>query len=158
MIRGDTMTMNDVRDRAPALDQPYYGAPIGAAFVRFWKKYGVFSGRASRSEFWWWYLIAWAINTVLGLIALPLGGYGIQLNGTLAPPSGGAIFVFVLWGIWGVATIIPTLAIHARRLHDANLRAWWILIALVPFVGSIILLVLTILPESPEGARFDRRS
>ena len=44
------------------LDKPYYGCSFQEAFLRFWKKYTVFKGRASRSEFWWWVLAAFGIN------------------------------------------------------------------------------------------------
>lgn len=47
------------------LDKPYYGCSFQEAFLRFWKKYTVFKGRASRSEFWWWVLAAFGINIVL---------------------------------------------------------------------------------------------
>jgi uncharacterized membrane protein YhaH (DUF805 family) len=137
------------------LSAPYYGATIGIAFSRFWKKYATFSGRASRSEYWWWYLISIIVSAIFGALAAAFGGYGMQADGTMAPPSAGAVVIYILWGIWGLATIIPHLALLVRRLHDANLRGWWIFISLVPLVGSIILLVFTILPSKPEGARFD---
>lgn len=138
------------------LDAPYYNAPIGAAIARFWKKYGTISGRASRSEYWWWYLVAAVVNTVFNILALALGGYGIQPDGTYAPPSGGAIVVFVLWGIWALATLVPGISLLGRRLHDTDRSAFWIFIGLVPFVGGIILLVFTLLSPVPSGARFDR--
>ncbi|MCZ2404793.1 DUF805 domain-containing protein [Paenarthrobacter sp. Z7-10] len=62
----------------------------------------------------------------------------------------------VLAGLWGLATIIPSLALLARRLHDGNFSAWLILIGLVPFLGVIALLVLTLLPSNPQGQRFDQ--
>ena len=50
---------------------------------------------------------------------------------------------------------MPSLAVLVRRLHDANFSGFFVFIGLIPFVGGIILLVLTILPSKPEGARFD---
>jgi uncharacterized membrane protein YhaH (DUF805 family) len=138
------------------LDAPFYGAPLGAAVARFWKKYATFQGRASRSEYWWWYLVAAVVNTVFNILAFTLGGYGFQLDGTYSTPSAGATVVYVLWGIWALATIIPGLALLARRLHDTNRSAGWIFIALIPFVGGIILLVFTLMGPEPAGARFDR--
>lgn len=135
---------------------PFYGASIGVAWSRFWKKYATFSGRASRSEYWWWYLIQFIVNGVLSGLAAALGGYGVQMNGTMAPPSGGAVAIYIIWGLWGLATIIPGLALTVRRLHDTNHSGGWIFIALVPIVGGIILLVFTLLPSEPAGARFDR--
>ncbi|MCS5733476.1 DUF805 domain-containing protein [Herbiconiux daphne] len=141
---------------AAPLDAPYYNAPFGAAVARFWQKYATFSGRASRSEYWWWYLVAFVVNGVFNVLSYTLGGYGIQMDQTYAPPSAGAIVIFSIWGLWALATIIPTLALLARRLHDGNFSAGWIFIGLVPFFGGIVLLVMTLLPPNPAGQRFDR--
>lgn len=139
------------------LDAPYYNAPLSAAFTRFWKKYGTIAGRASRSEYWWWYLVAVIVNTVFNVLALALGGYGIQTDGTYAPPGAGAVVIFILWGLWALATIVPGISLLGRRLHDTDRSAFWIFIGLVPFVGGIILLVFTLLPPVAAGARFDRQ-
>lgn len=77
------------------LDQPLYGATIGQAFVRFWKKYVVFSGRASRSEFWWAVLITTIIGVVIEVIGIAAGGDLLAANSarpartTSRPRSGG---------------------------------------------------------------------
>ena len=54
-----------------------------------------------------------------------------------------------------LASIVPAIAVSARRLHDANLSGWLYLISLIP-CGSIVLIVLWCLPSKPEGARYDR--
>jgi len=127
----------------PPLDQPYYGASLPAAFRRFWTKYATFSGRASRAEFWWWYLIAAVINIVLNSLVRTGGGVG----GTFR----------VIDIIWGLAIIVPTLALSWRRLHDGNHSGWHTFWYLLPVIGWIILLVLYVQGPKPEGARFDRR-
>ncbi|MCM3500436.1 DUF805 domain-containing protein [Microbacterium sp. P26] len=141
---------------AVPLSQPYYGAPIGAAVQRFFKKYATFSGRASRSEFWWWILANAVITFVLSMLALITGGGGgVDAAGNPVPPSGlGLVFLIVLF-LWGLATIVPHLALLARRLHDSNRSGFWMFIAFVPLVGGIILLVFELLPSDPQGARFD---
>lgn len=53
---------------AVPLNKPYYDCPFPEAFLRFWKKYVVFKGRASRSEFWWWMLASFAIQVVLSTL------------------------------------------------------------------------------------------
>ena len=85
------------------LDKPYYGCSFQEAFLRFWKKYTVFKGRASRSEFWWWVLAAFGINIVLDILNTATD----EKLGFLAT-------------IWGLVTLIPTLALSVRRLHDTN--------------------------------------
>ena len=140
----------------PPLWAPYYGAPFPVAVRRFFKKYATFSGRASRSEYWWWVLVAAAVGIIINIITAVGGSAGgtVAANGT-AVPGPGAVVGFVLLAIWGLATIVPSLALTARRLHDVNLSGWFILLGLVPFLGGIALLVLTILPSKPEGQRFD---
>ena len=125
----------------PPLDQPYYGAPIQAAITRFWKKYVTFSGRASRAEYWWWTLVSFVVNGVLRALE--------NIHGV------GLIFGIIAI-LWGLAIIIPSLALAWRRLHDANHSGWNIFWALLPVIGWIILLVFYLQPPRPEGARFDR--
>jgi uncharacterized membrane protein YhaH (DUF805 family) len=132
------------------LSQPYYGASIGEAFRRFWSKYATFSGRASRSEYWWWALIAVIVTIVLEILG---AAGGASSNGS--GPGAVAVIAAVFGIVWGLATIIPTLALLARRLHDANYSGWFMLLALIPFVGGIIVLVFSLLPSNPAGQRFD---
>lgn len=137
---------------------PYYGAPIGEAARRFWKKYATFSGRASRSEYWWWMLISVGVSIVLQII-IAAGNTGSTSSATgvvSATPGPIAFIGFILALVWGLAAIVPSLALTARRLHDVNMSAWMILIGLVPFLGGLALLVMTILPSNPQGQRFDR--
>jgi uncharacterized membrane protein YhaH (DUF805 family) len=136
---------------------PLYGASLGQAFQRFFKKYADFTGRASRSEYWWWYLVTIIVAIVLEILAATLGAAGATTNddGTSTP---GPLFWLpvVLIIVWGLGTIVPHLALTWRRLHDTNLAGPFFFLGLIPFVGGIIVLVLTILPSKPEGARFDR--
>jgi uncharacterized membrane protein YhaH (DUF805 family) len=138
----------------PPLWAPYYGASFPVAVKRFFKKYATFSGRASRSEYWWWTLIAVAVSVVLNIMI----GAGSTTSGvTGATTAGpGATFGYILLAIWGLATIVPSLALSVRRLHDGNFSGWLVLLILVPFLGAIALLVFMILPSNPAGQRFDQ--
>lgn len=75
-------------------------------------------------------------------------------NGSVAAGPG-AMVGFVLAIIWGLGTIIPSITLVVRRLHDVNFSGWMILIRLVPILGSPALLIFMILPSKPEGQRFD---
>jgi len=136
---------------------PYYGASLGVAFTRFFKKYADFTGRASRSEYWWWALISFVIGIVLELIGLATGAFNatLQPDGNSTPGPGFAFFI-ILAVIWGLGTIVPHLALTWRRLHDANLAGPFFFLGLIPFVGTLIVFIFTLLPSKPEGARFDR--
>lgn len=136
------------------LDQPLYGASFGDAIRRFFKKYADFTGRASRSEFWWWYLFAIIIGAVYGILLSSLGTVG---NGGRGIGPFGWVLV-VLYSLWGLAILVPSLALIWRRLHDANLAGPFFFLGFIPLVGWIILLVFYLLPSKPEGARFDRRA
>jgi uncharacterized membrane protein YhaH (DUF805 family) len=138
------------------LSAPYYGATIGTAFSRFWSKYTVFSGRASRSEYWWWALIEAIVWLVLSVLAR-LGGAGVtDASGAMTGPNGLGVFVAIVVLLFGLATIVPNLSLTVRRLHDANFSGFFILLGLIPVVGGIIVFILSLLSSNPEGRRFDR--
>jgi uncharacterized membrane protein YhaH (DUF805 family) len=92
-------------------------------YIEVLQKYAVFSGRAKRSEYWLFVLFHVIITTVL----LALAGVAEQL-----------LFLYILYIL---ATVIPSLAVGARRLHDTRRSGWWQLIGLVPLVGWIVLLI-----------------
>ena len=98
----------------------------------FFGKYADFKGRTNRKNFWLAVLgvvlLSFVISFVLGFVGGLLGDTATNIA---------SILVF----IWELAIIIPCLAIEIRRLHDIGKSGWWILIALVPLVGTIILLV-----------------
>lgn len=150
------------------LSRPLYGATFGQAVRRFFKKYFVFSGRASRSEFWWAMLfqgviviIGWAL-AVTGAVmssAAAESSPGLTYGAQAAEPSGPGVAIMiiglVLLGLTILALIVPTLAINWRRLHDANLAGPFYFLRFIPGIGDLIVLVMTILPSKPEGRRFD---
>lgn len=139
-----------------ALSQPLYGATFGQAVKRFFAKYSTFSGRASRSEFWWVALFEILLNAVfVVLLIVVLLTTGEQTE-TGVRGTGPEIVVLVIWGIVALALIIPHIAITVRRLHDGNFSGWLYLLNLIPSVGSIIVLVLTLMPSNLEGSRYDR--
>ena len=143
---------------AAPLGQPLYGASFGQAVRRFFAKYSDFTGRASRSEYWWWFLFAVIIALVFEILVLTLGSVGgatTDDGARLLGPIGWILIVAYL--IWTLAVLVPSLALIWRRLHDANLAGPFFFLGFIPFVGGIILLVFYLLPSKPEGARFDRQ-
>jgi uncharacterized membrane protein YhaH (DUF805 family) len=108
------------------------------------KNYAGFSGRARRTEYWMFGLVNFVITLVFYILAFLHAG-----------------FFIVLVALYGLAVLVPSLAVLVRRLHDTGMSGWWILIVLVPFVGGIVLLVFTLLPgnhgpnrygDDPKGA------
>ena len=139
---------------AADLSQPLYGAGIGDAVKRFFKKYATFSGRASRSEYWWWMLVNFAVITVLSTwTGIAAAGSVDTVTGELT--GSGFMVPYALLMIWSLATLVPGLALMVRRLHDGGFNGWLILLGLIPGVGGIAILVFSLMPSKPEGARFD---
>ncbi|MEQ8435002.1 MAG: DUF805 domain-containing protein [Oceanicaulis sp.] len=95
------------------------------AIKSVYSNYVNFQGRARRSEYWWFYLFY-----VLVVIALSI--VSAAVNESLGS---------LLTGIFVLGTFIPLLAAGVRRLHDTGRSGWWILIALVPLVGVIVLII-----------------
>ncbi|MFN3275602.1 MAG: DUF805 domain-containing protein [Paracoccus sp. (in: a-proteobacteria)] len=93
-------------------------------------KYVTFSGRARRSEFWYFTLFNFIVAVILFIVAVILGfaqGFSAQ--------------EFGISDIYSLATFLPALAVTVRRLHDIGRSGWWVLIMLIPLIGWIILIV-----------------
>ena len=117
------------------LDQPQYDATIGQAASRFWRKFATFSGRASRSEYWWWTLISVAVSIVLQVVGRVFVG-GLFL--TPDDPSvdlANLLPALVPALIWSLIILVPQLALSVRRLHDTNRSGWWYLFAVPALIG-----------------------
>ncbi|POH63997.1 MULTISPECIES: DUF805 domain-containing protein [Cryobacterium] len=122
-----------------------------AAIASVFRKYADFTGRAPRSEYWWFALLLWVFFGALSL--LQLIPTGIDRNGY---PSHNFEIVYMLVApIVAIGVLLPGIAVLVRRLHDANFSGWFALLGLIPGVGAIILLVFTLLPSNAAGARFD---
>jgi uncharacterized membrane protein YhaH (DUF805 family) len=122
---------NDVSQREPAAQEV---GGIGR-YLEALKKYAVFGGRARRKEYWYFVLF----NIVVGIVLAWIDA----LFGTVISSS--HIGLGLLSSIYGLAVLIPSLALTIRRLHDIDRTGWWILIGLVPLIGAIVLLVFAVL-------------
>jgi uncharacterized membrane protein YhaH (DUF805 family) len=93
------------------------------------EKYADFNGRARRPEYWWFFLFCCLLGTASGIISEALNA------------------------IVGLATILPSLAVGARRLHDINRSGWWQLLWIIPIIGWIVVIVFM----AQEGESADNR-
>lgn len=147
----------NVSARPTPLWAPLYGASASQAVQRFFTKYANFTGRASRSEFWWCYLFN-AIVLCGGMIvigALSAGGGTVNGDGTTNPgPLYWLPALFLV--VWTLGTFVPQLALLWRRLHDTNRSGLFVFFGLIPSVGGILVLCLAAERSNPAGARFDR--
>lgn len=101
------------------------------------KRYAEFTGRSRRKEYWMFFLLVIVVALVIGIVEGVLGLAG------MVGPYGPLSALFLL------AILVPSISVGIRRLHDTDRSGWWILIAFVPIVGSLILLVFYVL----EGTR-----
>jgi uncharacterized membrane protein YhaH (DUF805 family) len=96
-------------------------------------KYVDFSGRARRSEYWWFALALFVVSLVVSL-------FGSVVHART-----------ILSDLFSLAVFLPSLAVSVRRLHDTDRSGWWYLLVLIPVVGWIILIVFMCL-DSGRGA------
>lgn len=120
----------------------------GAAIASVFRNYATFHGRARRSEFWWWVLFTTVVNALLGG-----GGSRFWHFGFVSFSGGQGRFTW-LAGLFALFTLVPTLAVTWRRLHDTDRSGGWFFIQLVPLVGTIILFVLLVIDSTPGPNRF----
>ncbi len=90
-------------------------------------KYADFSGRAARSEYWWFFLFIVLVSIGLSMVSP------------------------IISGLFSLGTLIPSIAAAARRLHDTNRSGWWQLICLIPVLGVIVLIVFLVQEGKPAA-------
>lgn len=120
---------------------------FGKAVSTCLSKYGTFSGRASRSEFWWFYLF----TVIVSGIPIFLGGIflGVSSGSSEDGSAGGitlliAVLLYIVGVLASLAFLIPSIAVGCRRLHDRGTSGWLQLLLLVP-CANIVLIIFWIL-------------
>ncbi|MCZ7378532.1 DUF805 domain-containing protein [Micromonospora sp. WMMC250] len=112
------------------------------AIKSVFSQYVGFTGRARRSEYWWFALFTILVSIVASILD---GALGLDFEGSTT----GLIGL-----VASLALLLPSLAVGVRRLHDTDRTGWWLLIALVPLVGFIVLIVFFVLDSTPGTNRF----
>jgi uncharacterized membrane protein YhaH (DUF805 family) len=115
---------------------------FGAAISSFFTKYATFSGRARRSEFWFVVLFTTLVSIVISIIA---PGPMMEFNGVMVQQQS------MLSNLWSLATLIPSLSLTWRRLHDVNKSGNYFFFVLIPIVGAILLFI-QLVKDSAPGA------
>jgi len=117
-------------------------------YMEVMRKYAVFSGRARRKEYWMFQLI-----NVLLIVVLFIS-FALVIPAAVRHNENPLLLFVVLIAVgYVLATIVPSLAVSVRRLHDTNLSGWWVLIGLIP-LGGIVLLVMHVLDSTPGPNRY----
>lgn len=115
--------------------------------------YANFKGRASRSEFWFFYLF----NIIVTFLAYGLligGTYNAKLIGGDSAAGSAFMVVYMFIAIYCLAVFLPAMAVITRRLHDTNRSGWNQLWCLLPIVGSIVLLVFLVSGSYPVENKY----
>ncbi|MGL6352631.1 DUF805 domain-containing protein [Aeromonas veronii] len=92
-------------------------------YISVLKQYEVFSGRARRTEYWMFVLCNVIVMLLLGMVDKLIGGDNELIS-----------------SIYSLAVLLPSLAVAARRLHDTDRSAWWLLLGLIPIIGTLVLI------------------
>jgi uncharacterized membrane protein YhaH (DUF805 family) len=111
-------------------------------FVTALKRYARLSGRAGRPEYWYFILIYLLASALLSIVDGIVGTYNAKAG------------IGLLSGLWGLALLVPWLAVSVRRLHDIGRSGWWVLIGFVPLVGFVVLLVFACTRSEPAANRY----
>ncbi|MCP1674498.1 uncharacterized membrane protein YhaH (DUF805 family) [Natronocella acetinitrilica] len=123
-------------------------------FARAWDRDELLVGRASWAEYWSFQFVSACLSVAISIILVLLdGAFG------LSPLAGYAVSI-----VWLMVIVPPLVGVGVRRLHDIGLSGWWHLVALIPFVGPPLTLLVMLLPgrrganrygESPRAAPAD---
>lgn len=103
---------------------------FGESIKTCFSKYATVAGRASRSEYWWWFLFSVLVQ------------------------AGGAFVSETVAGLLALALLLPSVAAGARRLHDIGRSSWWLLLGLIPLIGALILLYWLVQPSAQQANEY----
>mgnify|MGYP001262850622 CR=1 FL=1 len=106
---------------------------FGEAVGLFFKNYANFQGRSRRAEYWWPFLFIFLV----GIVAQVLAGVFVAMGDAGAMIGG---LVMIVYFLFALAILIPSIAVGVRRLHDKNMTGWLMLIAIIPFGGLVLLI------------------
>lgn len=104
---------------------------------RIYGKYADFSGRARRKEYWFFFLFFLLVLIGLSILDTLLGTYSESRQ------------VGLLAGLFWLGSLLPSIAVGVRRLHDIGRSGWWLLLAFLPLIGPVVLLVFAVLDSQP---------
>lgn len=111
-------------------------------YLEAFKRYIDFQGRSSRPEFWYFVLFNTIVSVILALVDSSMGTFDASIG------------LGFFSGIYALAVFLPSLAVAVRRLHDTSHSAWYLLIALIPIAGLIVLIVLYALAGDKSKNRY----
>ncbi|WIY83392.1 DUF805 domain-containing protein [Propionimicrobium sp. PCR01-08-3] len=144
---------------SPGAGRPRPSVGPVEAVKLFFKNYAVFSGRASRSEYWWVQLFFALVYLLWVFLFVVFGGFASLVTGydpygygsTSAGLGAGFVLLFILGCVMGVAVIVPSFALTWRRFHDTDKSGAMYFISFIPYVGILVVLILLAMPSVPTA-------
>lgn len=111
---------------------------LGQAISTCFSKYVDFSGRATRSEYWYFFLFTFIVQFPIYILSIASDFFSL-------------VYLLVI-----LAFFLPSLAVNVRRLHDTNRSGWWLLISFVPCAGFIVLLIFLVQETTPGKNQYGK--
>jgi len=122
------------------------------------RRYADFSGRSRRKEYWMYALfqaLVYALLLLILLAGVPWSEIANQNQTGVEPQPGILVWgAFALMGLFWVGTVIPSIAVTVRRLHDQDLSGWMYLLVLIPYLGAFAIFVFTCIAGTRGPNRF----
>lgn len=136
---------------------------LGEALTSVFKQYAVFTGRARRSEFWWFQgflvVLSFVFNfAIMGMMLLMIADSSNSINDASFNFIYGVplLLYYIIYSIVGIALFLPSLAVTIRRLHDIGKSGWNYLWGIIPLIGGIFLLVWTCQDSEVEENKYGK--
>lgn len=115
-------------------------SPLIQNYLKMFRNYATFTGRTSRAEFWWAYLMNYIIIFVLNFISSFISSYLEIIGSNSVFFSFVSLFFSGIYALYSLIVYVPMLSLQIRRLHDTNRSGWWILFSGTG-IGGILLLI-----------------
>ncbi len=129
------------------------------------KRYFKFSGRATRSEFWYFMLFNLILSSLVGILGQTLGlFYMIPLEIPTMNEAGEMVNMMqnipinLAQMVFGLFLMFPSMAVSVRRLHDIGKSGWWYLIVIIPLLGLLVLLAFFVMGSQEGKNRYGNTS
>ena len=159
-----------VKQSQPSADRgdPYGSSVVGrrnvtfgGALKSFFQKYVDFSTRATRQEYWymvlWFIIFATGFSIITSLLVLATAGsVALDLEDGLVGLFSSLGWVAILWGVYNLAVLLPSLALMVRRIHDTGKSGFWLLMVLVPIANIVFFFIWTLTPSEPRTNKWGR--
>lgn len=136
-----------IQNSARVFNMPptYSGLSMGQAIRSVFSKYASASGRATRSEYWFFALFNFLVIGGTLLIGFLFSGAGSDALGMLFG---------LIYAIFILAVLVPSITVSIRRLHDAGYSGWLYLLNLIPYAGALVIFVFMLLPSDTRDNRW----